>query len=112
MHLSNDIQPISQIQLTNPKNERTSSQKNLESSNSGDSSKNNRNSTIIKDYEYQAASPDDLALVNFAKYTGYEYQGADGKDIITIFKHNKKYYQEDQGQSAEEQGGLGICLKY
>ena len=32
---------------------------------------------VEKEYEYQAASPDDLALVNFAKYSGYEYLGSD-----------------------------------
>jgi magnesium-transporting ATPase (P-type) len=33
---------------------------------------------------YNAASPDELALVNAAKQFGYEFAGTDGDDIMTI----------------------------
>lgn len=36
--------------------------------------------------EYQASSPDELALINFAKYSGYEFKGIDMQNIITIKK--------------------------
>ncbi|EGR33523.1 phospholipid-translocating p-type flippase family protein, putative [Ichthyophthirius multifiliis] len=34
--------------------------------------------------KYQASSPDDLALVNFAKFCGFQYLGKDNDDIIQI----------------------------
>ncbi|EAS06174.1 phospholipid-translocating P-type ATPase, flippase family protein (macronuclear) [Tetrahymena thermophila SB210] len=58
--------------------------------------------TPQKEYEYQAASPDDLALVNFAKYSGFEYMGSDAQDVITINNHQKKYYMPHQMFTQED----------
>lgn len=43
--------------------------------------------TIIIDAKtgkYNASSPDELALVNFAKQYKYEYVGRDGDDVCTV----------------------------
>jgi phospholipid-transporting ATPase len=42
---------------------------------------------------YNASSPDELALVNFAKFIGYEYLGTDQNDTIKVTTHSadKKY---------------------
>ncbi len=45
--------------------------------------------TIIteeKDNEliYNASSPDELALINFAKYAGFYYKGMDEKNVMTV----------------------------
>ena len=37
---------------------------------------------------YNSASPDELALVNFAKYSGWEYRGMNkDNDMIVYKKH-------------------------
>ncbi|KRX06108.1 P-type ATPase, cytoplasmic domain N [Pseudocohnilembus persalinus] len=50
--------------------------------------------------EYQAAYPDELALINFSKYSGYEFQGVDKNNIATIKAHklnnNNNYNNENQ----------------
>lgn len=33
---------------------------------------------------YNASSPDELALVNFAKFTGYEYIGTDENNFMSV----------------------------
>lgn len=33
---------------------------------------------------YSASSPDELALVNFARFSGYEYLGTDDENCMTI----------------------------
>jgi phospholipid-transporting ATPase len=42
--------------------------------------------------KYSASSPDELALVNFAKYCGYEYAGTtdDGEIIVLLGEEKKK----------------------
>jgi len=45
--------------------------------------------TVMVEHEngkssYSASSPDELALVNFAKFCGYEYKGTDEHNIMTI----------------------------
>ena len=42
---------------------------------------------------YNASSPDELALVNAAKYFGYEFKGRDEENNIEILVHgeSKKY---------------------
>ncbi|EGR31814.1 phospholipid-translocating p-type flippase family protein, putative [Ichthyophthirius multifiliis] len=50
------------------------------------------NDPLKKQIEYQASSPDDLALVNFAKFSGFEYTGIDNQDIISIKKHQERYF--------------------
>lgn len=44
---------------------------------------------------YNASSPDELALVNYAKYCGYEYQGQNEKNIIKIKnpKNEEKFFE-------------------
>jgi magnesium-transporting ATPase (P-type) len=37
-----------------------------------------------KTKKFNAASPDELALVNFAKQYNYEFIGRDGDDICTV----------------------------
>lgn len=37
-----------------------------------------------------------MALVNFAKYCGYEYASSDAEDVITVVNHQKKYYHQNQ----------------
>ena len=37
-----------------------------------------------KGMNYNASSPDELALLNFARFIGYEYQGMDENNEITI----------------------------
>ncbi len=55
--------------------------------------------TIIcekKDNEivYNASSPDELALVNFAKFCGFEYLGLDEENRICVnMLHNLVYYK-------------------
>ena len=47
--------------------------------------------TIIIDEKkgtYNAASPDELALVNAAKQFGYEFQGCDNQDNMIIYNKN------------------------
>jgi len=43
--------------------------------------------------EYSASSPDELALVNFAKYCNYEYIGKTEKDelLLKIFGKDQKH---------------------
>ena len=36
---------------------------------------------------YDASSPDELALVNFAKFVGLEFKGIDEKQRILVFDH-------------------------
>ncbi len=45
---------------------------------------------------YNAASPDELALVNFAKFMGYEYTGihGDGDMVVSINGTKKSYHLE------------------
>ena len=45
---------------------------------------------------YNAASPDELALVNFAKYSGYEYTGLDESNnmLVEINSKESKYQLE------------------
>lgn len=51
--------------------------------------------TIITDEKgpneivYNAASPDELALVNFAKYVGFEYIGTDSDQNLMVRALNK-----------------------
>lgn len=40
---------------------------------------------------FNASSPDELALVNFAKYVGFEYFGSDADQNTLIKAHNKIY---------------------
>lgn len=45
--------------------------------------------TVMVEHEngkssYSASSPDELALVNFAKFCGYEYKGTDEHNIMTV----------------------------
>ena len=42
--------------------------------------------TVVIDekHGYSASSPDELALVNFAKYAGYEFIKRDGEDNIHV----------------------------
>lgn len=40
---------------------------------------------------YNASSPDELALVNFAKFCGVEYVGTDENNIITVKYEDTKY---------------------
>jgi phospholipid-transporting ATPase len=49
--------------------------------------------TDIKDGEliYNASSPDELALVNFARFCGVEYLGLDENNIITVKYKEKKF---------------------
>lgn len=37
---------------------------------------------------YNASSPDELALVNFAKFTGYEYLGTDEHNYMSVRINN------------------------
>lgn len=34
---------------------------------------------------YNASSPDELALVNYARFCGYEFQGKDEENFIRVF---------------------------
>jgi phospholipid-transporting ATPase len=63
------------------------------------------------DFEYQASSPDELALVNFARYCGFEFMGIDASNIMTI--HCPKNFEKsniefrctdikEKNESAEE----------
>ena len=52
--------------------------------------------TVITDTKddqqiYNASSPDELALVNFAKFCGVEYVGTDENNIITVKYEETKY---------------------
>jgi len=38
----------------------------------------------INEIIYNASSPDELALLNFAKYCGYNFLGIDEKNIIRV----------------------------
>ena len=53
------------------------------------------NHSIIIDQmsgEFNAASPDELALVNFAKQMGYEYKSKEGpKVVISVFGKPKEF---------------------
>jgi len=53
--------------------------------------------TIIIDAKtgkFNASSPDELALVNFAKQYKYEFLGRDGEDVCTVNQNGKqKRYQ-------------------
>jgi phospholipid-transporting ATPase len=43
---------------------------------------------------YNASSPDELALINFAKFCGFEYLGTDINNIISVKRSStliKKY---------------------
>lgn len=41
--------------------------------------------------EYNASSPDELALLNFAKYLGFEFLGTDSKKTMKVkFRLNEK----------------------
>lgn len=44
--------------------------------------------------QYNAASPDELALVNMAKYCGFEYAGKDDDNNMVV-KHHQKGKQVD-----------------
>ncbi|EGR33431.1 phospholipid-translocating p-type flippase family protein, putative, partial [Ichthyophthirius multifiliis] len=55
--------------------------------------------TVITEYDqktknniYNASSPDELALLNFAKFTGFEFIGIDENDNMTIIYKNQKKY--------------------
>jgi len=39
---------------------------------------------------YNASSPDELALVNFARYVGYKFVGIDAENIITLEINGEK----------------------
>jgi phospholipid-transporting ATPase len=55
--------------------------------------------TIIVDKqknEYNASSPDELALVNFAKQSGYEYLDKDEQGRVQIKRKYKDTPQKDQ----------------
>lgn len=41
---------------------------------------------------YNASSPDELALVNFAKFTGFEYLGTDEHNNMLV-KHKDNIYK-------------------
>ena len=43
---------------------------------------------------YNAASPDELALVNFARFCGYEFQGIDENNFMNVKVQNEKEYQK------------------
>lgn len=43
---------------------------------------------------YNASSPDELALVNFARYVGYKFIGIDSENVMTIEVDNKSYRYE------------------
>jgi len=50
--------------------------------------------TVMVEHEngkssYSASSPDELALVNFAKFCGYEFKGTDEHNIMTVQARNK-----------------------
>ena len=43
---------------------------------------------------YNASSPDELALVNFAKFCGYEYVGLDEENRVCVsIAHNLHYFK-------------------
>ncbi len=44
---------------------------------------------LINLFEIKASSPDELALVNFAKFCGVVYKGKDVDDNMTIEFQNK-----------------------
>lgn len=50
--------------------------------------------TDVKEKEiiYNASSPDELALVNFAKFCGVEYMGTDEFNMISV-KFEEKIYE-------------------
>lgn len=48
-------------------------------------------SVLISDRGYSASSPDELALVNAAKFMGYEFIGRENRDnSVTISINGKK----------------------
>ena len=49
---------------------------------------------------YNASSPDELALVNFAKFVGYEYYGMDGNQNFLV-KANKQIFKYKLLQTLE-----------